>query len=80
MTKSYLHCVVVVFSDGGQNMNSFEKESSAIENSKEIIEHIKLKNLKGMKVYLSDLPYDYRKNLLLTSKLVDADSELVFSS
>lgn len=75
-----LYGVVIKFSDGGERMNNFLKKDSAINNSKEVIDHIIKNNITGIKVYLSKLEYDSWKNRLLTSELINSESELLFQN
>lgn len=80
MSTTILYGVVIQYSDGGQQMNSFLKEGSALSKAEEVISIIKNSNKKGFKVYLSELEYDHYKNLILSESLVNEDSELLFES
>ena len=80
MKESILYSIVVKFSDGGQVMDSFLKRDSAINRSKEIINHIQQAKRKGVNVYLSELRYDEYNNRLLTDKLINNESDLLFSN
>lgn len=80
MKTSILYAVVVKFQDGGEVMDSYLKVESALNKSKEIIEHIVKSKREGIKVYLSELEYDEYKNRLLTSDLINNESELLFNN
>ena len=72
-----LYGIVVEMGDGGKTLDAFLKKESALKRSKEIINHIKENDIKNIKVYLSELEYDSRKNVLI-SELIDNDSKLLF--
>lgn len=78
--NSILYGVVVEFKDGGQRMNSFLKKESAISEANKVVKQAKEKSIKGLKVYFSELEYDEYRNKLISSNLVNNDSELLFTS
>lgn len=78
--NSILYGVVVEFKDGGQNMNSFLKKESAISEADKLVKQAKSKDIKGLKIYFSELEYDEYRNKLISSKLVNNESELLFNS
>lgn len=80
MKISILYGVVVKSNNGGENMDSFLIEKSALNRANEIIDAISSSNRKGFKVYLSELEYDEYKNRLLSSSLINDDSELLFEN
>lgn len=80
MRTDIIYSIVVKSSDGGMNMDSFLKRDSAINRSKEIINHISKSSKKGIQVYLSELKYDYSKNRILSESLINNDSELLFEN
>lgn len=80
MKVSTLYGVVIQFENGGQNMNSFLKEESAIEEVEKVIEAIGESGRKGLKVYLSELEYGKYNNRLLTNELINSESKLVFNN
>ena len=80
MRMSTLYSVVLKFSDGGENMNSFLIKDSAIEEANNTIELIKKSGKKGMKLYFSELKYDRYNNRLLSSNLINDESELLFEN
>lgn len=73
-----IYAIVSVAGNGGQTMDSYLKEESAINRSKEIIEHIKNNKREGYKVYLSELEYDSYNNRILSDSLIDDESILLF--
>lgn len=75
-----LYGIVVEKGNGGQTLDSFLKKESAIKRSEEIINHIKENDIKNIKVYLSELDYDPQRNLLLSNKLINSYSKLLFSN
>lgn len=75
-----LYGVVTQFNDGSETLDSYLTKDSALNRAKEIIEHINKNNRVGFKVYLSELLYDYRKNVILSDTLIDDDSILLFKS
>lgn len=77
---STLYSVVVQDSDGGQNMDSYSTEKSAVDRGKEIVDAIKTSGRKGFKVYLSELDYDLSRNIILSESLINGDSELLFEN
>ena len=78
--NSILYGVVVEFKDGGQNMNSFLKKESAVSEANKLVKQAKDKQIKGLKIYFSELEYDEYRNKLISSNLVNNDSELLFTS
>ncbi|MGE6627809.1 hypothetical protein [Bacillus pumilus] len=77
---STLYSVVVQSSNGGQNMDSYLIEKSAVDRGKEIVDAIKTSGRKGFKVYFSELDYDLSRNKILTDSLINNDSELLFEN
>ncbi|WHF25332.1 hypothetical protein QJS65_10770 [Bacillus altitudinis] len=77
---STLYSVVVQNSNGGQNMDSYLIEKSAVDRGKEIVDAIKASDRKGFKVYMSELDYDLSRNKILTDSLIYSDSELLFEN
>lgn len=75
-----LYGIVVEKDNGGQTLDSFLKKESALQRSEEIINHIKKNDIKNIKVYLSELDYDLQRNLLLSNKLINRNSKLLFSN
>lgn len=68
--KNVIHAVIMEWPDGGQQLNCFIKKESAIE------EITKLKNVistnpNNLKIYLTCLNYDFRKNLIVGSKWIN---------
>lgn len=80
MSNHILYGIVVERQDGGQTMDSYVKKESALKRSGEIIKHIKDNKVKGMKVYLSELDYDKKENVITASSLVNEGSELLYKS
>lgn len=80
MKEDTIYCVVVEFDDGGQQMNSFLKKESALKESFMVVDDIINNDRKGIKVFLSELPYDKHNNLLLTNKLVNSESVLLLNN
>lgn len=73
-----LYTIITEDKSGGQSIDSYLKEDSALKKADEIIEHIKKSNRKGFKVYLSELDYDSRKNRILSDEIINNESELLF--
>lgn len=80
MSSHILYGIVVERNDGGQTLDSYLKKESALKRSEEIIKHIKDNRVEGLKVYLSELDYDKKENVITASSLVNEGSELLFRS
>lgn len=85
MIVDAVYGVVIVGADGGQRMNSFGEEDAAnregeriVREAKELQEKGKL--ARGIKIYLSVLDYSKKKNLILSERLVDENSKLLYES
>lgn len=72
-----LYGVVLESQGGGQQMNSFLKKESALEEIEKLKEEIVKQKVAGVKVYLSELDYDKHNNRLLSSSLINKESKLM---
>lgn len=72
-----IYGIVVQNKNGGQVLDTFKKEDSARGRAKEIIEHLQKNKVKGSKVYLTELEYDKKRNVITSEKLVKKNSELL---
>lgn len=85
MKVSTLYGIVIKTKDGGETMNSFMKEESAIKEGERITQEAKElsekgKIAKGLRIYLSELDYSIQKNRILSNHLIDENSKLLFES
>lgn len=79
MNADVLYCVVVR-RNGGDQMKSFTKEETAVKESDKLVKLATENNLKNIEIYYSELWYDRHKNKILSDKLVDEDSELLYQA
>lgn len=68
--KNVIHAVIIEWPDGGQQLNCFIKKESAV-NEIAYIKNILKINPNNLKLYLSCLNYDYRKNLIIDTELIN---------
>ena len=80
MKTKTLYGVIIKFSNGGENMESFLIKDSAVKKANEIINLIRSSNKKGFKIYLSELEYNEYKNRILSEHLINDESELLFQN
>lgn len=78
--ETILYGIVIEFENGGQQMENFLKEESAVKEGERVVKAVIDSGRKGLKVYLTELPYDKYNNRLLTSDLVNEGSRLLISS
>lgn len=78
--RNILHGIVTVKNNGGQRLDTYHKELTAIYKANEIISHIKNNQIKGITVWMSELNYNSYKNRILDSKLINDDSVILYKS
>ncbi|MCM3273052.1 hypothetical protein [Paenibacillus elgii] len=79
MRISILYGVIVKFADGGMRIGgTFSDEENAIVKANELINEIKKKEIRNIKVYISQLEYDIDRNCIVTKNIIDEYSELLY--
>ncbi|ASB89346.1 hypothetical protein ACH95_22660 [Bacillus glycinifermentans] len=80
MNIKTLYGVVLKSNNGGEKMNSFLTENSALNEAEKLVNLIKSSNKKGFKVYLSKLEYDEYENVILSDSLIGNKTKLIFEN
>ncbi|QQO40456.1 hypothetical protein 000TH008_28 [Bacillus phage 000TH008] len=80
MSIKTLYGVVLKDSSGGERMNSFLVENSALNEANNLVNIIKSSGKTGFKVYFSELSYDKNENVILSKSLVNSQSKLIFEN
>lgn len=69
--------VIIRDGDGGDQLRTFDYEDEALEEARNVVADLKRAQLFEYKVYVSELAYDVDRDLIVSDRLVDANSRLI---
>lgn len=69
--------VIVRDGDGGDQLRTFDYEEEALEEARNVVADLKRAQLFEYNVYVSELDYDVDRDLIVSDRLVDANSRLI---